>query len=130
LNPTVLAAFNEGIYNHDCFRATPSHVQRRYFRKADRERMMPIPELRRMISIKRVNIMDEFAFPRPFDFIFCRNMLIYFDQESRQHAMARLLSNLKPGGLLFLGHTEAVLDPPPGLTRAGNAIYRFSGTRG
>lgn len=127
LNPGVLAAFNQGVYALDCFRSTPGHIQRRYFRKAGKDAMSPIPELRQKISIKRVNIMDDFSFPRPFQYIFCRNMLIYFDLESRQKAIRRLLSNLAAGGLLFLGHTEAILDPPPGLTREWNAVYRYSG---
>lgn len=127
LNPGVLATFNAGIYQKANLRATPPHLQKRYFRKADKESVRPIPELREHISIKRINIMDDFRFPTPFDFVFCRNMLIYFDLDSRHRAIRRLLANLKPDGLLFLGHTEAILDPPPGLTREWNAVYRYSG---
>lgn len=130
LNPGVLAAFNEGLYGPDCFRAMPAGLRRRYFLKAGDGRFKPSPDLRKRISIKRLNIMDDFAFPSPFDYVFCRNMLIYFDPDSRRRAMERILANLKPGGLLFLGHTEAILDPPPGLKRAANAVYRYSGRLG
>ncbi len=130
LNPAALSAFSRGVYDADCFRATPPHIKRRYFAKAGKEGFSPMPELRERISIKRLNIMDDFVFPRPFDYVFCRNMLIYFDRESRSRAVSRLLANLAPGGLLFLGHTEAFLDPPEGLDKVMNAAYRYAGPAG
>jgi chemotaxis protein methyltransferase CheR len=124
LNPGVLAKFNAGLYAKSCFREMPRDYQRRYFLKAEDDCLKPLPGLRSRISIKRINIMDRVSFPRRFDYIFCRNMLIYFDEKSRRQALGRLMENLETGGLLFLGHTEAILDAPPGLIRVKNAIYR------
>ncbi|WP_225409944.1 CheR family methyltransferase [Stigmatella hybrida] len=66
-------------------------------------------ELRGLVRFHRVNLNDGHGVVGRFDIIFCRNVLIYFDQTSRAQAVERLLSHLSPSGLLFLGHSESLV---------------------
>ncbi|ATB32905.1 CheR family methyltransferase [Melittangium boletus] len=66
-------------------------------------------ELRELVRFQRVNLNDGHGVVGRFDLIFCRNVLIYFDQASRAQAVERLLSHLSPSGLLFLGHSESLV---------------------
>ena len=67
------------------------------------------PELRGLVRFQRVNLNDFHGVAGRFDLVFCRNVLIYFDQESRARAVERLLGHLAPAGLLFLGHSESLV---------------------
>jgi chemotaxis protein methyltransferase CheR len=67
------------------------------------------PEIRKVVSLARVNLNEaEYAVNGPFDLIFCRNVLIYFDREDRERIVRRLLSYLSPKGYLFVGHAESL----------------------
>lgn len=76
---------------------------------AQRGNMKAGPEIRRLVSFRRMNLNEE-ARPAPglFDLILCRNVLIYFDAETRASVVSRLLGCLRPGGYLFLGHAESL----------------------
>jgi chemotaxis protein methyltransferase CheR len=67
------------------------------------------PEIRSVVSLARVNLNEaEYAVNGPFDLIFCRNVLIYFDRGDRERIVRRLLSYLSPTGYLFVGHAESL----------------------
>jgi chemotaxis protein methyltransferase CheR len=67
------------------------------------------PEIRSVVSLARVNLNEaEYAVNGPFDLIFCRNVLIYFDRGGRERIVRRLLSYLSPTGYLFVGHAESL----------------------
>jgi hypothetical protein len=68
------------------------------------------PELRRHVTTEYVNLFqDSYPVPRELDAIFCRNVMIYFDVESRRLLVERLFEQLAPGGYLFVGHSESLL---------------------
>jgi chemotaxis protein methyltransferase CheR len=68
------------------------------------------PELRRRVITEYVNLFqDAYPVPRGLDVIFCRNVMIYFDVESRRLLVERLFDQLAPGGYLFVGHSESLL---------------------
>lgn len=88
-------------------------------------RMKGSPELRSIVQFSRMNLNDvPYPMPRRFDLIFCRNVLIYFDNEVKTRVVTELLGHLAPDGLLFLGHAESI----HGLTRkaklAGPTVYQ------
>jgi chemotaxis protein methyltransferase CheR len=60
----------------------------------------------------------------PFDAIFCRNVLIYFSPEAKQAIVGRCVALLRPGGTLYLGHSEAILGDHPQLVNQGHTIFR------
>ena len=68
------------------------------------------PETARLVEIEHLNLSDRMAMRamRSFDFIFCRNVLIYFDDASRKAVVDHFYNSLKPGGFIFLGHSESI----------------------
>jgi chemotaxis protein methyltransferase CheR len=89
----------------------PKHYLRAYMLKgmgSQEGRMKAGPELRSLVRFQRVNLNDGQGLTGRFDLIFCRNVLIYFDATSKARAVERLLGQLSPQGLLFLGHSESL----------------------
>ena len=82
------------------------------------------PEVRALVTFTLLNLLQPFSQIGHFDAIFCRNVMIYFDQATRDHVVARLLDQLVPGGLLFTGHSETLLRLPIGVEYVRPAIYR------
>ena len=83
------------------------------------------PELQAMIDFRRINLNAEnYPIEGSFDLIFCRNVLIYFNQETKSAVIDRLARHLAPDGYLFLGHSETIAAAAHGLQHAGPAAYR------
>lgn len=110
IDTRVLEAAAEGIFGKRALmRLSPELIQR-YFHELDEERWQILEDLRQSVRFSRVNLIDTKE-TRPqgrFDVIFCRNVLIYFDDESRRVAAENLYDNLLPGGFICLGHTESM----------------------
>jgi chemotaxis protein methyltransferase CheR len=68
--------------------------------------------------------MDDLAFEKQFDYIFCRNVFIYFNDQSRFKTLEMLSKNLKLGGYIFVGHTESLFNLPPNLKKVENSIFK------
>ena len=102
-----LAKARAGTFGPGSLRGLSPHIQARFFRSEARISVLA-ESVRSMVRFHRGNILDQnlLAGEGPFDTIFCRNLLIYLDQESRQRASATLDRLLAPDGILFLGHTE------------------------
>ena len=83
------------------------------------------PELRSIIRIKRLNLLGPWPMQGRFDVIFCRNVMIYFDQPTKERLVARFADQLAAGGYLYIGHSERVSGPAASqLALVGNTIYR------
>lgn len=83
------------------------------------------PELCAKIHVKRLNLLGEWPMNKQFDIIFCRNVMIYFDQPTKDRLVARFADQLLPGGHLYIGHSERVAGPAQTvLTLVGSTIYR------
>lgn len=106
---------------------------RAYFpvRGAGPSRSLGIDErLKAMILFRPLNLISSrFPFRGRFDLILCRNVLIYFSPEDRRVLVERLVSLVAPGGHLFLGLSEALVQAPSGLESVGGSIYRRLGSR-
>lgn len=82
-------------------------------------------KLRGMISFAQFNLMtDPFPFEHRFDIVFCRNVLIYFDRDTSSSVIKRLAGAIRPGGILFLGHTETGIPKPDYLGQIAVAAYK------
>ena len=106
-----VAAARKGVYGESSFRATPPDVRRGFFEKAP-DGWSVIERVRSMCHFGQMNLLDEDR-SRVFgkaDAIFCRNVLIYFDARARRTAIEVLYDRLAPGGVLFLGHSESLLN--------------------
>lgn len=110
IDSRVLDAAREGVFGKRALmRLTPDLIDK-YFVPAGAERWRILDELRESVRFTSVNLVEP-ASTRPhgrFDVIFCRNVLIYFDDASRRLAAENLYENLAPGGYICLGHTESM----------------------
>jgi chemotaxis protein methyltransferase CheR len=101
---------------------------RRQFMLQNGERMRATPQLRELVRFRQLNLNGvDGAGLGSFDLIFCRNVLIYFDAASKARALQELVSRLAPGGLLLLGHAEAVGNTTDRLRAVVPTIYAASG---
>ncbi len=83
------------------------------------------PEIRNMVMFKRFNLMtDRFPFKGQFDLVFCRNVMIYFDQAKRDHLVNAIYHFVKPGGYFFIGHSESLQRLNCPFEYVSPAIYR------
>ena len=81
-------------------------------------------EVRSLITFRRLNLIEHWPFKGLFDAIFCRNVLIYFDNATKAALVDRFVSQIRPGGWLYLGHSESLIKSHPGLRLVGRTIYR------
>jgi chemotaxis protein methyltransferase CheR len=81
-------------------------------------------EIRNLVTFRRLNLMDPWPFSGNFDAIFCRNVMIYFDSATKSALIDRFTQKIKPGGLLYIGHSESLIGTHPSLRLIGRTIYR------
>ncbi len=129
ISTEVLADAQAAIYRRDFVAPVPPQMRQRYLmqsRDARSELVRVIPELRALVQFAQLNLMDpEYPFDRDVDLIFCRNVLIYFDQHTQAAVVRRLASHLRPGGYLILGHSESMAGAGiTGLDQVKPTIYR------
>ncbi|MBP6056947.1 MAG: chemotaxis protein CheR [Nitrosomonas sp.] len=111
LDTNVLAKAQLGIYSLDKLEKVPKEKLRQFFLKgrghhAGSARVRP--ELRNMITFRQLNLLDEnWPVRGPFDAIFCRNVMIYFDKPTQYKILKKFSPLLAPDGLLFAGHSES-----------------------
>jgi chemotaxis protein methyltransferase CheR len=124
LSERVLEKAHAGLYTQfEVQRGLPIRLLLKHFDKTG-EMWAISPRLRAAIRWRRLNLIEERRSVRRFDLILCRNVLSYFEPETRERVLAQLIPSLAPGGYLVLGQGEA---PPPGLEPAGAGIYRQGG---
>lgn len=124
LNTKVLDLGKKGIYQANSARDIPADCAHLYDVDNASDTIEVKSKVRRMIDFKPLNLLGNWRFSQEFDAIFCRNVLIYFDRDQQIELTQRLVSALKPGGILYLGHTEAHLGSNPLLLPSGKTIYR------
>lgn len=110
ISTRMLETAVKGIYEESNVDPVPLEMRRKYLLKSkDRERRLIRirPELRRKITFRRLNLMDDdFKINNRMDIIFCRNVIIYFDKPTTEKLIFKLCDRLVPGGYLFMGHSE------------------------
>ncbi|HXV01090.1 MAG TPA: protein-glutamate O-methyltransferase CheR [Caulobacteraceae bacterium] len=110
IDTAALAAAEAGVFGKRALMHLPSHLIDRYFEALDDEQWRILEDIRQSVRFTAVNLVER-AETGPygqFDVIFCRNVLIYFDDASRRVAAENLYENLAPGGFICLGHTESM----------------------
>jgi chemotaxis protein methyltransferase CheR len=92
--------------------------------KGDDSKIVVNEEVRALIAFRRLNLMEAWPFSGLFDAIFCRNVMIYFDAPTKARLIERFTQQIKPGGWLYIGHSESLIGTHPGLQSVGRTIYR------
>jgi len=110
LNDRSLEAAKAGIYGDYALRNTSESLRNKYFTPVDARRMQVKDTLKSLIHFERVNLSDDskMTFLKGMDVIFCCNVLIYFDLNSKRKVVQHFHANLLPNGYLFLGHAESL----------------------
>ncbi|NOQ81564.1 MAG: chemotaxis protein CheR [Methylophaga sp.] len=127
LDANVVAQGKSGIYRADRITGIPDDRIKRWFRRGrgDRSDMVKVSsELQQMISFKRLNLLHEWPMNGPFDLMFCRNVVIYFDKETQKGLFDRYADILVPNAHLFIGHSETLYKVTTRFDSLGKTIYR------
>jgi len=127
IDSRVLATAAQGVYRIDSLKGlSPERLQKFFLRgKLGNAGMVRAkPELRRVIDFMSVNLIrDDWPFKEPFDVVFCRNVMIYFDAPTQRRVLERIHRVLKPGGMLFVGHAENFSESRDLFTLRGKTVY-------
>jgi chemotaxis protein methyltransferase CheR len=127
IDSKVLASAAQGIYKLDNLKGlSPERMQRFFLRGKDSNAglVRAKPEMRRFIDFLSVNLIrDDWPFKEPFDVVFCRNVMIYFDAPTQRGVLERIHRVMKPGGMLFVGHAENFSESRDLFTLRGKTVY-------
>ena len=126
IDSQVLARAKEGIYPHKKMAEAIDKDYLKYFQKSvvhpDKVKISAI--IRRLITFKQLNLLHQWPMKGPFDVIFCRNVLIYFDKKTQANIIERFYHLLKPSGVLILGHSENLGHLSSKFSSEGRTIFR------
>ena len=111
ISTKVLDAARLAVYSNDRLEAVPREWLRKYFDKGVGKwegRCRVKPSITERVTFKQVNLIERYNHPRPFEVIFCRNVMIYFDRATQQQLVQQLCRFLVPHGYLITGHSESL----------------------
>jgi len=126
IDTRVLATARQGVYDAGARGLDADRLKRHFLRGtgANAGRIRARPELARDLQWRRFNLMDAvWSLGEPFDLVFCRNVMIYFDAPSQRRVLERMHGVLRPGGLLFVGHSENFNESRDLFRLRGQTVY-------
>ncbi len=121
----VLVKARKAIYDADTLAPVPPDLRALWVREDGAGGGTIADPIRELVRFRSLNLMGQWPMKKPFDAIFCRNVMIYFDQQTKDDLVARFADQLIPGGHLYIGHSERVSGPAAQrLELVGKTIYR------
>ena len=126
IDTKVLATAARGIYSAESRGLSPERLRAHFLRgKGDNSGSIRVkPELARLIEFRAHNLMDQrWSLGDPFDIVFCRNVMIYFDAPTQRRVLERIHAVMKPKSLLFVGHSENFTESKDLFRLRGKTIY-------
>ena len=128
INPIVLDTARRGVYPADEVASVPPELRRSWMEPVAGGEMRLDEAPRGLVSIRPLNLIGAWPMKGPFDAVFCRNVVIYFDEKTQMRLLNRFATLLRPGGFLYLGHSERMVGPAEALFRLdGTTTYRKIG---
>ena len=125
ISEKALDTAKKGIYSADRVKLLPEILKKKYFKKHPNGDWEVIERLKKEALFRKFNFMNPtFPFKKPFDVIFCRNVMIYFDMETRENLVEKFFNALLPGGYLFIGHSETIKRERHRFEFISPALYR------
>ena len=125
LDSSVLETGQNAVYPIDHLDPVEEDIRQKYFRVSnDGKRITLVPEARAMVSFKRLNLLERWPMKGPFDIIFCRNVVIYFNKDTQRTLFDRYADMLPHDGHLFIGHSENLSGVCDRFQNLGQTIYR------
>jgi chemotaxis protein methyltransferase CheR len=124
IDPNILAVGRAGLYRRAALEPVARAVRDRWFAAVpgDGDAWRARDELRALITFNELNLIGPWPLRRAFDVIFCRNVVIYFDEPTQDQLWRRFADQLAPGGLFYIGHSERA--DHPALRPDGQTVYR------
>lgn len=127
IDTKVLGTGQRGVYRDEVVRQVDDRMLKKYFLRGRGQNAGQVrvrPELQRMIDFRQINLLDErWPITDTFDVIFCRNVMIYFDKPTQYRILGKFAQVLRPGGLLFAGHSENFSDARADFRLRGKTVY-------
>ncbi|MBP7915605.1 MAG: chemotaxis protein CheR [Vitreoscilla sp.] len=127
IDTKVLATAQRGVYSAEARGLTPERLRKHFQRGtgANAGSIRVKPELVRMVEFKVFNLMSpQWSLGDPFDMVFCRNVMIYFDHPTQRKVLEGIHKTMKPGSLLFVGHSENFTDARDLFQLRGKTVYQ------
>ncbi|MBQ4863820.1 protein-glutamate O-methyltransferase [Pseudoalteromonas sp. MMG013] len=125
LDSNVLSKAQQGVYEPDTITGLAANQLKLFFLKSADEKAYRVkPLLQQQISFKRLNLLENWPMKGPFDVIFCRNVLIYFDKETKDTLFRRYHEMLSRDGHLFIGHSETMGKEHDEFKNLGKTTYK------
>ena len=125
ISSNVLSAAKTGIYGKEKVAELPPSWRQRYFKEYDEGNCILSDRIRNEVIFGNLNLMDSaYPFKRKMHVIFCRNVMIYFDNDTKEKLVQRLYDITEPGGFLFIGHSEGLNRETTRYKYVMPAVYR------
>ena len=122
ISQKALATAKKGVY--EVPNTVPDAWRKKYFKKIEGSRYAVSPEIRNNVIFQTFNLMDPIKFKLKFDVIFCRNVMIYFDQPTKDALVRRFYDATVPGGYLMISHSENLSKDAPYVTVAPSTFQK------
>ena len=128
INPLVLDTARKASYPAEEVVSVPADLRRSWMENVGSGAMRLDEAPRGLVTFRPLNLIGAWPMKGPFDAVFCRNVVIYFDEKTQMRLLTRISTLLRPGGYLYLGHSERMVGPAEALFRLdGTTTYRKLG---
>lgn len=128
ISTKILEKAIQAIYPERTITDVSMELRRKYMMRSKDKANTTVrmaPEIRQKVQFKRLNLMDaSLDVDRDYDIVFCRNVLIYFDRKTQEEVVRKLIDHLKPGGYLFIGHSESIYHMQLPVTQIRPTIFQ------
>ncbi|NTV89478.1 MAG: protein-glutamate O-methyltransferase CheR [Clostridiales bacterium] len=124
ISARALDAAEKAVYNADELEKVPDSWKKNYFKKLEDDNYIVREEMRSEVIFRVFNLMNDFPFRKKFHVIFCRNVMIYFDNETKSQLVNKFHEWLESGGYLIIGHSESLARNDHGFRYIIPAVYR------
>jgi len=125
ISENVLSLARAGAYSQDRIAPLPRNWQTQYFTKRPDGMYVVKDNIKKMVTYQNFNLNEPTGWPSlAYDVVFCRNVMIYFDNETREAVARRIYKTLMPGGYLFVGMSESLINLDTGFTYIKPSIYQ------
>lgn len=108
ISTRVLEHAVKGIYLKEHIKPLPDNWKRRFFKQISENEFKVKDELKKEVIFRQFNLMDNFNFKKPFHVVFLRNVMIYFEDDTKYKLIEKVYNYMEPGGYLFIGTTESL----------------------
>jgi chemotaxis protein methyltransferase CheR len=128
IDPDMVDRGRQGVFPGQALQEVPPALRRKWFKPLGpgSDQVRALDEVRALISFRELNLIGQWPMKGRFDAIFCRNVVIYFEEETQARIWSRFVPLLAPGGALYIGHSERVTGPAAEqLTPDGITTYRL-----